>query len=385
MKQFRLTILGLFFVLASVIGVSRDALAQSPAQINQLNIAVTPTCAAQSLSTWAGKPFYWLYMDYLGNLCVGANVTATATTTATASATPTTVAPGAGAPLNIDLHSSLFVQPTFAGVPVDGTHGFPVNCIVGCAGGTSNNNADGVATSATNGQTLAWLYAWNGVSWDRLQDDASKNLKVNVAAAIAAGANIIGKVGIDQTTPGTTNGVQVNAALPAGTNLMGKVGIDQTTPGTTNGVQVNAALPAGTNLIGKTGIDQTTDGTTNGVRQTNAYPAGATPITASATGTTAATTAILAGTAGKTTYICSYSVRANATAAATVTDTVTGVITATMSSILWVAPLASGLGVDEQIFTPCVPASATNTGIAVVSGAPGTGGTVSVHATGYQQ
>jgi hypothetical protein len=51
---------------------------------------------------------------------------------------------------------------------------------------------------------------------------------------------------------------------------------------------------------------------------------------------------------------------------------------------LWVAPLASGLGVDEGIFAPCVPASATNTGIAVVSGAPGSGGTVSSHATGYQ-
>lgn len=42
----------------------------------------------------------------------------------------------------------------------------------------------------------------------------------------------------------------VNAALPAGTNIIGKVGIDQTTPGTTNGVQVNAALPAGGNTIG---------------------------------------------------------------------------------------------------------------------------------------
>ena len=162
------------------------------------------------------------------------------------------------------------------------------------------------------------------------------------------------------------------AAIPAGTALIGKVGIDQTTPGTTNGVQVNAALPAGTNAIGSV--------TSIGSQ----YPTGAVAITASATGTTAATTATLAGTSGKTTYICSYSIRANATAATTVTDTVTGVITATMSSELWVAPAASGIGVDEQIFSPCVPASATNTGIAVVSGAPGTGGIVSVHATGYQ-
>lgn len=73
---------------------------------------------------------------------------------------------------------------------------------------------------------------------------------VVVNAALPAGSAIIGKVGIDQTTPGTTNGVQVNAALPAGTAIIGKFGIDQTTPGTTNGVQVNAALPAGSNTIG---------------------------------------------------------------------------------------------------------------------------------------
>lgn len=60
-----------------------------------------------------------------------------------------------------------------------------------------------------------------------------------VTGSIPAGSAIVGKVGIDQTTPGTTNGIQINAALPAGTNLMGKVGIDQTTPGTTNGVVVN--------------------------------------------------------------------------------------------------------------------------------------------------
>lgn len=47
--------------------------------------------------------------------------------------------------------------------------------------------------------------------------------------------------------------------LSAGSALIGKVGIDQTTPGTTNGVVVNAALPAGTNLIGSAKIS---DGTT---------------------------------------------------------------------------------------------------------------------------
>ena len=146
-----------------------------------------------------------------------------------------------------------------------------------------------------------------------------------------------------------------------------------------------AAIPAGPNLIGKVGIDQTTPGTTNGVVNTMAsqYPLGAVPITASATGTTGATTATLTNVSGHTTYICGYSIRANANVATTVTDTVTGVITATMSSELWVSVNTSGLGVDEQIFSPCIPASATSTSIAVVSGAPGTGGLVSVKAWGY--
>jgi hypothetical protein len=42
--------------------------------------------------------------------------------------------------------------------------------------------------------------------------------------------------------PGST--VTIGAALPAGTNTIGKVSIDQTTPGTTNAVQITGTLPA---------------------------------------------------------------------------------------------------------------------------------------------
>lgn len=115
------------------------------------------------------------------------------------------------------------------------------------------------------------------------------------------------------------------------------------------------------------------------------FPSGATPITASAVGTTAATTATLAGVSGKTTYLCGFSIRANATAAATGNATVTGTITGTLNFTQWTAPLASGVGVTEPSIGPaCIPASAANTGIAVVSAAPGSGGTVSVSAWGYQ-
>lgn len=139
-------------------------------------------------------------------------------------------------------------------------------------------------------------------------------------------------------------------------------------------------------LLGTLHTDLGTLNTTAGAAATLAsqYPSGAVPLTASATGTTAATTATLAGTSGKTTFVCGYSIRANATANANVTNTLTGVISGTMSSAMWVPANTAGLGVDEQIFTPCLPASATNTGIAAVSGAPGTGGVVTSKIWGYQ-
>jgi hypothetical protein len=65
--------------------------------------------------------------------------------------------------------------------------------------------------------------------------------------------------------------------------------------------------------------------------------------------------------------------------------TVTGTITGTLNFTQWTAPLASGIGITEPPIGPaCIPASAFNTGIAVISAAPGSGGTVSVTAWGYQ-
>lgn len=115
------------------------------------------------------------------------------------------------------------------------------------------------------------------------------------------------------------------------------------------------------------------------------YPSGATPITASATGTTAATTATLAGTSAKTTYLCGFSIRANATAAVTGNATVTGTVTGTLNFTQFTAPVATGIGtVEQNMGGNCIPASATNTAIAVISAAPGTNGIVSVAAWGYQ-
>lgn len=103
---------------------------------------------------------------------------------------------------------------------------------------------------------------------------ATQPVSLTTLPALVAGSAIIGKVGIDQTTPGTTNLVSIgtngtvalNAAIPAGANLIGKTGIDQTTPGTTNKVSIGTdgtvaigtALPAGTNVIGHAIVDSGT-------------------------------------------------------------------------------------------------------------------------------
>lgn len=210
------------------------------------------------------------------------------------------------------------------------------------------------------------------------------------------------------TTTGTTTvNVQTGSGLASGTGGGGGGGSggaitaplgSTTAPSaavaiTDTGTVVTAAPVLGSGGQGLIGWDSQLDkdiqaaydsgSNSDRVSQLSPYPLGAVPVTASATGTTAATTATLTSVTGHTTYICGYSVRANATAATTVVDTLTGIITGTMSHELWVAPAASGIGIDEQIFTPCIPASGISTSISVVSGAPGAGGLVSVTANGY--
>jgi hypothetical protein len=119
--------------------------------------------------------------------------------------------------------------------------------------------------------------------------------------------------------------------------------------------------------------------------QNLAFPLNATPITASATGTTAATTATLApSTNGQRTWLCGFDIGSTATAAAAGNATVTGLITGTMN-------FEMGTGTSPAVvhtmqnFNPCVPTNAVNTAIAVVSAAPGAGGVISVTAWGCQQ
>ncbi len=110
---------------------------------------------------------------------------------------------------------------TWDQLQVDGSKNLKINCITGCASGTQSNASSGVATSSLNLGSVGYGYGFNGTTWDQLQVDASKFLKVTNLTATPAGANIIGKVGIDQTTPGSTNAVEPIADSSASAGIAG--------------------------------------------------------------------------------------------------------------------------------------------------------------------
>jgi len=140
--------------------------------------------------------------------------------------------------------------PNQAGV--DGAGNLKVNCTVGCSAGsgTGADNADGVAAVSTGlGASVSYPYLWNGATWDRQPGSAANGTTVNLAKvggtalATGTGAQGAGTPRVTVATDGAT--VAGSASLPAGTNVIGKAGIDQTTPGTTNGVAIAPSAAAG--------------------------------------------------------------------------------------------------------------------------------------------
>lgn len=63
-----------------------------------------------------------------------------------------------------------------------------VNCVVGCSGGATTPT-DAFANPTTAGLSFSFNAGWNGASWDRLQVDGSKFLKVNCATGCSGGAS----------------------------------------------------------------------------------------------------------------------------------------------------------------------------------------------------
>ena len=166
----------------------------------------------------------------------------------------------------------------------------------------------------------------------------------------------------------------------------GSVAISSPLGGGTQAAAVRTTLATdspGIILLGPAAVSGSVPFTLSSQYPTNATTTTPTAITASTTGTTGATTATLAGVASKTTFICGFTITSDATAAIAGAATVTGTITGTLNYIQNVGS-ATSAGQLQQTFSPCIPASATNTGIAVNSVAAGTGGNTAVTAWGYQ-
>lgn len=118
---------------------------------------------------------------------------------------------------------------------------------------------DGVTSITATGSSLNSNITNSSLAVTGSFFQATQPVSLVTLPALTAGSAIIGKVGIDQTTPGTTNGVQVNAALPTGANTIGAVNINGTVPisGTitaTNSANGNtgSAVPAAATLVGGT-------------------------------------------------------------------------------------------------------------------------------------
>jgi hypothetical protein len=117
----------------------------------------------------------------------------------------------------------------------------------------------------------------------------------------------------------------------------------------------------------------------------DAYAAGrfCTPITGNNTGTTGAVVGSLAAsTAGKTTFLCGFSVDAIGGTAAVGPITVAGLVGSSMTFQL--SSSATG-AFREKSFAPCLAASAPNTAITISTTANGTATAVDVNSSGYQQ
>lgn len=261
---------------------------------------VVPTCPASLTTPYTMPGFAAISVDPNGNQCIVVSVSASITgftpngnfavltsagtsgsvalpagTTVAFQNTGTTTVSctlGVGSALataneiQVPASSTVFVTPgsnTF-GACIDQT-GSTSNTIVlaggsglgtGFGGGGGGGSGGTVNQGSPNGGGAnAWPVVDSAVA-SALTTGSGwlQTIATNTGAAVPAGTNVIGKVGIDQTTPGTTNGVQVNAALPAGTNTIGNVGSDPSSgKGTPSSVAINVSTATTTQLVALSG------------------------------------------------------------------------------------------------------------------------------------
>lgn len=239
-------------------------------------------------------------------------------------------------------------------------------------------------------------------------DSTGNQLHTDLTSPIPAGTNVIGGVtqsGTWTVQPGNTanttawkvDGSAVTqpvsvASLPA-LPANQSVNLAQVAGATTavgSGVQATALRTTlatdspGLITLGPATVANSVPFTFSSQYPTNATTTTPTAVTASATGTTAATAASLGATASVTNFVCGFDITADATALATGTAVLSGTISGSLSYLYTVTAVTSGTSTLSRTFTPCIPASATNTAITITSAAAGTGGNTIVNIFGYR-
>lgn len=122
---------------------------------------------------------------------------------------------------------------------------------------TSLGNIDTNAGTTTDAAATAGSTGTISAKLRRISADID-SIKTNTSSATPAGSNIIGSVGIDQTTPGTTNNITVSAQSGAGTANQVK-DITQYSDGKSSGI-----LDTGISVYNGTTYDRLTGSSSRG-------------------------------------------------------------------------------------------------------------------------
>lgn len=252
------------------------------------------------------------------------------------------------------------------------------------------NNAQGATTSGETGPLILGAVTTSAPTYTTAQSsplslDTTGALRVNVTAGGAGGGAVTVASNADVTEGATTDttctathtvsgclyqlNLNTTAAIPAGSAIIGKVGIDQTTPGTTNGTQDAATSATGSAVSSKAiYAGAVSSGNLTGIIQADSSAA----INVS----TATTTQIVALASAKKIYVTSLDVIAGGTGniafvygtgsnCGTGTTSLTGAYNLTAQ-----AGIAKGNGLGAVLVVPASNALCVTTSAAVqMSGA----------------
>lgn len=154
-----------------------------------------------------------LTMTQQGALCISGSISATTAQQIANSVTFSANNFGNGTSQNIfgNTFGALYTQPTFAGTPVDATHGFPVNIVAGGgAGGTSSTF--GAAFPAA-GTAAGMSQGGNMVALTGTSNNLNVNLAGNSFGALTVSGTVTANAGTNLNTSALALDTSVNGLL----------------------------------------------------------------------------------------------------------------------------------------------------------------------------